>query len=114
MNEIGFRPNLKPGLGPQLHDDINPCTCGAFDGWVPVKDIQLIYPNGNKHNLSENAMMHMTSVVVTQDEEGWFSVICAECGRESSLKSSSMNGAIKIWNEETPLNNKTLPNSNKV
>jgi len=95
-NEIGFRPNLQPDGPPQEHIKINPCICGAFDGMVPLKDIRITTQSGEQHSFAGEAMMHMTSVVVTQDKEGWYYVVCAECGRESSIKCASMNGAIQL------------------
>ena len=91
---LGFSPRLNRNALPAEHIPITPCTCGAFDGYVPCKDIHIDgRPLGN-------GMMHMTSVVVTQDPEGWLRVICAECGRKSKLASADMNGAIRLWNEE--------------
>ena len=99
--EIGFRPHLNPNAPPRMHIDITPCICGAFDGYVPCKDIKFTGTAGS-HPVLEAAtgVIHMTSVVVTQDEEGWFKVICAECNRTSAMASADMNEAIRLWNEE--------------
>ena len=99
-------PELKPDGLPHFHNDINPCLCGAFDGYIPLKDIHYSehsIPPMPKHSLSPDTVMHMTSVVLTQDKEGWYQVICAECGKEG-IKAASGNTAIEHWNDDNPVN----------
>jgi len=107
-------PNLKPDGNPQFHNDINPCDCGAFDGYIPLKDVRIDGSDVSKpkHSLSSNVLMHMTSVVLTQDNEGWYQVICAECGKEG-IKAASGNTAIEYWNDDNPVNEKKLIGSDE-
>jgi hypothetical protein len=95
MTELGFSPKLNPNAPPQFHDYIFGCICGAVHGNFHCDD-----PRFNGVKIANSGMMHVSSTVVTQDEEGWFRVICAECGRESKIASADMNGAIRLWNQE--------------
>jgi hypothetical protein len=49
----------------------------------------------------------MSSVVLTQNKEGWYQVICVECGKEG-IKAASGNTAIEHWNDDNPVNGKKL------
>jgi hypothetical protein len=108
---ISHIPHLKPDGLPQFYNDINPCLCGACDGYVAVGEISFTTQEGHKFNNTGPGLMHMTSVVLTQDKEGWYQVICAECGKEG-IKAASGNTAIEYWNDDNPVNEKKLIDGN--
>lgn len=87
INEISFRPHLTPNSPPKFYNEINRCMkCNGIHEYVKT----------------ENGIMHMSCVVLTQDEEGWFQVICAECGNEG-IKAASGETAINHWNEQNKI-----------
>ena len=80
MDTLLHRPHLTPDQPPKWYPDIHKCIkCDARYGF-------------------DNNGMFWTSCVLTQDSEGWFRVICAECGNEG-MGAASGETAIKLWNE---------------
>ncbi len=77
--DLNFRPHLNPSSPPKFHSEINRCDCGAKQ-WTDESGI------------------FQTSVVLIQDDEGWFRVICAKCYKEG-ISAASGETAIKLWNE---------------
>ena len=79
MITLSHIPHLNPNQPPKCYPHINKCIkCDA------------VY--GERNGIS------WTSCVLTQDSEGWFRVICAECGNEG-MGAASGETAIKLWNE---------------
>ena len=78
--DISHIPHLTPNQPPKWYPDIHKCIkCDARYGF-------------------DNNGMFWTSCVLTQDGEGWFRVICAECGNEG-MGAASGEAAIKLWND---------------
>lgn len=81
MNEISHIPHLNPDAPPFYHDPIGPCP--------KCRKAPYIDP--------DNITIHCC--ILIQDQEGWYQVICAECGYEG-IKSSNGNSAIRLFNEQ--------------
>ena len=80
MNTLSHRPHLTPDQPPRWYPHIKKCIkCNA------------------RYGLDNNGIF-WTSCVLTQDHEGWFHVICIECGNEG-MGAASGETAIKLWNE---------------
>lgn len=96
---MATKPRVNPDTPPQWYPDIGQCPkCGAKAIEMECNDVQITFEDGRDLPFSSSGVMRMHSCVLTNNDEGWYWVICGNCGFEGPIASDGY-AAVRLFNE---------------